>query len=109
MTEPADPMAGLRALCPAADLWHEGEQPLVFMPGISVESGGTKHQVDLLLCPRARDSYETRLFFSRQLPVNRNWSSFNIMTRTWHAFSWSGIPANDDWLEILATHLEAVK
>lgn len=102
-------MDRLRGFCPAADLWHEGQQPLVFIPEISVESAGARHPVDLLLCPRARNSYETRLFFSKKLPVNRNWSSFSIMTRTWHAFSWRGIPACDDWLEVLAMHLETVK
>ena len=59
----------LKALCPGAELWDEGGAPLVFLPDMKVEASGAVHLVDLLLCPRARDSYETRLFFSAQLPT----------------------------------------
>ena len=92
-----------------AELWTETEQPLVYLPDLRVSSAGKQHTVNVLLCPRARDSYQTRLFFSERLPCNRNWSVFNIKGITWHAISWQGIPANDDWMEILASHIETVK
>lgn len=100
----------LKAFCPGAELWDEGGAPLVFLPNMKVESSGAVHLVDLLLCPRARDSYETRLFFSAQLPSGRNWQPPNaIMARSWHTFSWQGIKAEQPWIDILASHLEAVK
>jgi hypothetical protein len=99
----------LRALCPETELWDEAGAPLVFLPNLKVEAAGTVHIVDALLCPRRRDNYESRLYFSVQLPVNRNWASHGIMTRTWWAFSWQGISANQPWIDILAGHLEALK
>lgn len=101
--------AALRKLSPGAELWQEGGQPLVFLPRLKVLSGGTTLEVDALLCPRGRDSYLTRLFFSQQLPVARNWTAYTIMARSWHAISWQGVPGDAPWLEILAMHLEAVK
>lgn len=101
--------AALSKLCPKAELWDEGGQPLVFIPGLPVSSCGAVHVVDVLLAPGERDSYQTRLFFSRQLPAARNWSCFSIKAGSWFAFSWQGVPANLTWDEILASHLEAVK
>ena len=109
MTNHDAELARLRALCPGAELWDEGGAPLVYLPGIKVASAGTVQVVDALLCPRARDGYESRLYFSERLPVERNWQSHVLMARTWFAFSWNGIPANQPWLDILGSHLEAAK
>lgn len=109
MSSDAAQFAALRKLCPKAELWDEGGQPLVFISGLPVTSGGAVHVVDVLLCPRERDSYQSRLFFSQQLPVARNWSCFSIKAGSWFAFSWQGVPADLTWGEILASHLEAVK
>ncbi|KRA84081.1 hypothetical protein [Altererythrobacter sp. Root672] len=102
-------LARLRALCPEAELWDEAGSPLVFLPELRVESDGAVHTVDLLLCPRARDGYDTRLFFSKQLPKARNWAPHALMARGWFAFSWQGIASSQPWLDILGSHLEAVK
>lgn len=109
MTDHDKQLERLRALCPGAELWNEAGAPLVFLPDLKVESAGATHTIDALLCPRARDNYESRLYFSRQLPANRNWGAHNLMTRTWWAFSWQGISAGQPWIDILAGHLEAVK
>ncbi|MCC5611713.1 hypothetical protein LC612_34520 [Nostoc sp. CHAB 5834] len=109
MTEHDAQVARLRALCPGAELWDDGGDPLVFLPGLKVLCAGETHTVDGLLCPRARDGYDTRLFFAEQLPVNRNWGPHVIKALNWYAFSWSGIPADQPWLDILAGHIEAVK
>lgn len=99
----------LRVLCSGSEMWDEAGAPLVFLPDLKVEVAGSMHIVDALLCPRPRDNYESRLYFSAQLPVSRNWASHAIMARTWWAFSWQGISANQPWIDILAGHLEAVK
>ncbi|KFG90842.1 hypothetical protein BV98_001373 [Sphingobium herbicidovorans NBRC 16415] len=99
----------LRMLCPGAELWDGLGTPLVFLPGLRVESSGTVHTVDALLSPASREGYETRLYFSRQLPKALNWSSYALMARSWFAFSWQGIKASQPWLDILGSHLEAVK
>jgi hypothetical protein len=102
-------LARLRTLCPGAELWDEAGAPLVFLPDLKVESAGAMRIVDALLCPRPRDNYTSRLYYSLQLPVDRNWAAHNLMTRTWWAFSWQGIGANQPWIDMLAAHLEAVK
>lgn len=109
MTEPGQELARLRRLCPEAEQWDEQGGSLVYLPGLRVESAGAIRTVDVLLCPRERDGYQTRLFFSEQLPVSRNWSPYTLMARTWYACSWQGVPADQPWLDILASHLEAVK
>jgi len=105
----AEQLGRLRALCPGAELWDEAGAPFVFLPDLKVESAGTIYTIDALLCPRARDNYESRLYFSTQLPVVRNWAAHNVMARTWWAFSWQGIGSGQPWIDILAGHLEAVK
>lgn len=109
MNKHEDQVARLRALCPGAELWEDGGKPLVFLPQLRVICGEKTHAVDCLLCPSARDSYDTRLFFAVQLPVNRNWGAHVIKATTWYAFSWNGIPSDQQWLDILVCHLEAVK
>lgn len=109
MTGPAAELARLRALCPGAEIVDEAGGPLVLLPDLKVESAGAVHTVDVLLCPRDKDGYETRIYYSRQLPVVRNWAVHSLLTRPWHAFSWQGISAGQPWIDILAAHLEAAK
>lgn len=109
MTDRSAQLARLQTLCRGAELWDDATGPVVHLPEIKVESGGSLHTVDALLWPAGRDGYDTRLFFSAKLPVNRNWQVYNVLTKTWHAISWNGISGNQPWLDILAGHLEAVK
>lgn len=111
MTDHAVEMARLRALCPGAELLSDGGAPVVFLPGLKVWSAGRLHTVDALLRPLGYNGYDTRLFFSAQLPCSttRNWQVSNLLARTWHAVSWRGIGQTQPWLDILAGHLEVVK
>ena len=110
MTDANAQMANMRSLCKDAELWEEGEKPLVFLPGLKVHSGGEIHAVDGLLCPRERDGYETRLFLSQAFQGKvGTWTAFNIKGRTWYSCSWQGVPATLPWLEILANHLSPLQ
>ncbi len=112
MTDDAAQLVRLRGLCPGAELWTEpGEAggSLVYLPDLKVESCGTIRTIDGLLCPRARDGYDTRMFYSQQMPVARNWATHVVMARGWAAHSWSGISSDLPWLDILASHLETIK
>lgn len=111
MSDHAAEVVRLRALCPAAELLSDGGVPVVFLPGLKVWSGGKLHTVDALLSPFGHNGYDTRLFFSAQLPcsIARNWQVNNLLARTWHAVSWRGIAQAQPWLDILAGHLEVVK
>jgi hypothetical protein len=110
MASADEELSKLKRKCKQAELWDEGGQPLVYLPGLSVESDGTAHVVNALLCPRARDSYPTRLFLSKPFPSKgQNWNVFNIKGLTWHACSLSGVPAALSWIEILANHLGVLR
>lgn len=110
MSNPAAELETLKALCPEAELWEEGGQPLAFLPNLQIKSDGAPHQTDGLLWPGPRDGYETRLFLSRPFPAKgQNWNVFNIKGRAWHACSWNGVPASLPWLQILANHLSPLR
>jgi len=100
-------VARLRALCAGAELWMD-PGPLVYLPGLNVESGGRLHTVDAILSPQDRDGYPNKLYVSIQLPVARNWSTYQIKTKAWRSFSWRGV-TGETWMDILAGHLEAAK
>lgn len=102
-------LARLRVLCPGAELWEEAGGPLVYLPGLAIQSGGAKYIVDALLSPRPRDGYDNKLYFASRLPVARNWSVYGIMAKSWHSFSWRGNASGQSWLDILAGLLEAAK
>lgn len=99
----------LRDLCPAAELWPEGNAHLAFLPGIRFKTGGSESQCDLLLWPFERDGYSSRLFLSAPVPssTSRAWTAYNIQGRTWHAVSWQGVPNNLPWIEMVGSHLQA--
>ena len=64
MTDETKQLATLRELSPAAEVWREGGQPVVFMPGVKFKVTNARVTRDLLLWPQARDGYETRLYLS---------------------------------------------
>lgn len=101
----------LRELSPAAELWTEGGKPLAFLPGVQFVAGGKRVVRDLLLCPREREGYLSRLFLSQPVHAGsaKNWNTFNILGRTWHACSWQGVPNTLPWIEMLANHLRAFR
>ena len=110
MSDAKAKLATLGSLCKDAELWDDGAQVLVFLPGLKVHSDGKVHVVDALLCPRARDNYPTRLFLSKPFTGKAaNWNAFNIKGRTWHACSWTGVPESLSWLQILANHLSPLR
>ena len=104
-------LAQLQELSPEAELWTEDGQPVAFLPAVRFAAGGSRIVRDLLLWPRERDGYATRLFVSE--PVNagkgQNWKAFSLFGRTWHACSWQGVPGTLPWIEILANHLRAFR
>ncbi len=102
-------LAKLQKVFPAAELWDEGGQPLVFIPDLCFRSAGKIIQTDGLLCPRQHSSagYATRLFLRHQVPnKGQNWAQHVIRGMTgWFSPSYENVPASLPWLEILAAHL----
>jgi hypothetical protein len=102
-------LANFQKVYPAAELWDEGGQPLVFIPGLCVRSARAVIQTDAILCPRrhASASYPTRLFLRQQVPNRgQNWSHHVIRGLSgWYSPSFDGVPDSMPWLEMLAAHL----
>jgi hypothetical protein len=110
MTEPQAGFRALRRICPRAELWDEGGQPLVYLPGLKVNHAGAVVAVDALLVPRTHTNYPTRLFLSRPFSNRgQNWTSHHLMGGTWHVMSWNGVPSSLPWDEILANHLRPLQ
>lgn len=101
----------LRELSPAAELWTDGGQPVAFVPAVEFVAGASRVVRDLLLWPRKREGYESRLFLSEPVQAKQaaNWTTFNILGRTWHACSWQNVPSTLPWMEMLAAHLRAFR
>jgi len=102
-------MMKIKSVYPDAELWEEGGEPLVFIPGLAFHSGGKTVVRNALLCPRKHSSagYPTRLFLSGQVPGRgNNWSQHVIRgDNGWFSPSYNDVPAEMPWLDILAAHL----
>ncbi len=71
---------------------------------------GNEVEAEALLCPQLRDGYSTRLFLSRPFPnKGQNWSQHTILDRNWHSWSWQNVPAEQRLVQILLSHLKALK
>lgn len=99
----------LRRVYPTAQKVQEGQRLLAFLPGLMVSTSAGPRKVNALLYPYDHNGYQTRLFFSEQLPSHANFSAFNVCGATWYAPSWQGISASLPWSEIVANHLRAIK
>lgn len=102
----------LRALCPGARTFSEGNIDYVFLPGLHLPAGCSPASIDCLLCLGARDGYDNRLFFAAVVnsPIGRNWNTQNvrILERNWFAYSWR-VPNGLRPIELLIGHLRGLR
>lgn len=107
-TEPE--LVGIATLCVGA-VRYMTEQGLryIYMEGLRFLARGEQMQMDALLCLNYHNtSYPTKLYLPTNLGLGLNWNeSAYILARPWHSWSWSGVPANQPLLAILANHLGA--
>ena len=94
----------------------EGGQEFVFLPRLFIPIGEASLQRDALLCPSAHTNYPTRLFLSEAIaerPTIRgsaaNWTVHTILGRTWHTWSWTGVSADLPLLQVLLSHMAALR
>lgn len=105
-----DGRSALEAAYPDARLLTEAGITYVYIPKLKFETGGSTMEMEALLCPQQHGGYTTRLFLSHQVPGRGgNWSTFGILGKQWHTWSWNNVSANRPWLEILANHLCALR
>lgn len=101
-------MDELRTLCAGAQEMSDGGISYIHLPTLKLPCApGT---VEALLCIQQHGGYTTRLFLSQQVQgKGANWSSHQILGRTWYTWSWNNVPAALRPAQILRCHLEALK
>ena len=111
MAMPADEIAELTIMFDTVEQADEGGITYFRIRNARLPAGCTPDRCDLLFCPRPRDGYSSRLFFSVRPQARRglNWNAeVRILNENWFAHSWN--PGNQKRLaQILAAHLEALK
>jgi hypothetical protein len=79
----------------------------VYIPVLALPDG---QAAEALLCLSGRDGYPTRLFLSRPVTgKGANWSVHRILDKPWHTWSWKDVPADLPPLQILTSHLDALR
>jgi hypothetical protein len=106
-------LAEFEALSPGARFFEEAGLRYIFVPELHMWEGSTPEIVDCLLCLDARDGYPTRLFFSTKVsapgkPLNWNGNA-HILARNWVAYSWKDVSADQQPIQILLGHLDALR
>jgi hypothetical protein len=110
MSIDASQLDELVAKLPGTRILSEAGTTYVFIPNLKLLSGGSEYVVEALLCPTASSGYATRLFLSISIPGRgANWTQHHICGRTWHTWSWQGIPDSLSLAQILTAHLRALK
>lgn len=107
MSITADALEELAAVCANATVMEEGGLTYIYLPRIVLPDGG---EAEALLCLSGRDGYPTRLFLSRQVNgKGNNWSVHRIFDKAWHTWSWRDVVADLRPIEVLSSHLAALR
>jgi hypothetical protein len=111
MSFPQDQIDELKRIAPNLSMAEEGGIPYILIKQYELPSGCQPSTVDLLLCPKPRDGYESRLFFPQVIGgiPSRNWNGrLRALERNWCAISWR-VPGGLRLTEILLIHLKALQ
>ena len=102
-----DNLSELQGIYPKAKVLTEGSYQYVHIPVLAISAGV---KTEALLCPQLRDGYATRLFLSSPIPdKGQNWTQHQILGRSWHSWSWQGVPADQRLVQILLGHVKALR
>lgn len=105
-----DQIDELKKIAPNLSIAEEGSYIYFLIHGLKMPNGCSPEVVDALLCPVARDGYESTLFFPCKITgcPNRNWNRQNvrIVDKNWFAISWKVNPGLR-LREMLLIHLSA--
>jgi len=105
---PEDAMSELRAICAGAQEMVEAAMTYVYLPKLRLSC--VSATLDGLLCIQQHSGYATRLFLSAQVPgKGSNWSTHQILGKTWYTWSWKDVSADLRPAEILLGHLDALR
>ena len=107
-----DRLAGLRLICPQAEVITDAGKDYIYLPDLRVTTDNRVVVMDALLRAGEHSGYPTRLFLAQALPGKGRgggWSVHTICGRTWHTWSWRGVPETLPLLQILLGHLWAIR
>ena len=111
MSFPQDQIEELKRIAPNLSTAEEGGIPYILIQQLELPTGCQPAVVDVLLCPRPRDGYESRLFFPQIISgtPSRNWNGqLRALERNWYAMSWR-VPGSLRLAETLLIHLKALR
>lgn len=101
----------LKQIAPNLSEAQEGGYSFILIEGLQLPEGCVPIAIDALLCPKPREGYESRLFFSAQITgcPTRNWNgNIRVLGKNWFAISWK-VPSGLRLSEILLVHLKAFR
>jgi hypothetical protein len=112
MTFSDDEVQELAGLHPGVRRSTEAGITYFLIPNLELPPGHTPATTDALLCPTARDGYESRLFLATMLSGGRgtNWNAtqVRILERNWFAVSWK-VRAGLRLAQMVRAHLDAFR
>ena len=107
-----DRLAALRDLCAGVAFLTDAGMEYVYLPALKIQTDGRVIVMDALLRASEHSGYPTRLFLAQALPgkgLGGGWSVHTIGGRTWHTWSWKGVPPTLPLPQILLGHLWALR
>lgn len=111
MNFPETEIEELKRIAPDLCYAEEGGLPYFLLKEVKMPEGCDPAIADLLLCPRPRDGYESRLFFPKVISgkPGLNWNgNIRVLERTWVAFSWR-VQSGLRLAEMLLIHLNGLR
>jgi hypothetical protein len=108
---PQDQIDELKRIAPNLSIAEEGGIPYIFIQQLELPVGCIPAVTDVLLCPRPRDGYQSRLFFPQMIGgiSAKNWNGkLRAVEKNWFAFSWR-VPGGLRLAETLLIHINALK
>ena|SRR6266571_3420035 len=108
MDFPQDQIDELKRLFTDVSYAAEGNYDYFLIRNVTLPKPCTPESADVLLCPNAREGYNSRLYFPAQVQCGKslNWNGTTfIFDRQWHAFSWKLQPTERRLAQMVASHL----
>lgn len=109
MSYSSDQTNPLKPYCQKLSSFEEGGITFFLLEKLRLPSGCMPIECDALLCPVAKDGYESRLYFDTKIECvyNRNWNAVDVRIgqRNWYAFSWRVVLPGASLQDLLIAHL----
>lgn len=108
MNFPQDQVQELKRLFSDVSYAADGGYDYFLIRNVTLAKPCIPETTDVLLCPNAREGYNSRLYFPSRIQCGKqlNWNGTTfIFDRQWHAFSWQLQPIERRLAQMVASHL----